>query len=171
MELHVSSLVLRMVTEEEIAEVARMWEWEKGPVSIDDARKAIKWMHDNHEKNKQGHIHHLCFAVFETESNKIIGWCGLDGQCCPGQTVIFYSIENAHQGKGYATQCASKLLEYAFESLGMDSIHGGCYKDNIASCRVMEKIGMKRNPDEEDGDPSFYINKDIYFDGGKICKN
>jgi RimJ/RimL family protein N-acetyltransferase/broad-specificity NMP kinase len=139
-----------------------MWEWEKGPVTIETARKAIHSMQENHNKNRFGHIHHLCFAIFEPENDRIIGWCGLDGQCVPGQIVIFYSIDSAYQNKGYATRCASKLLEYAFEDLGIDCVYGGCDKGNIASRRVMEKIGMKKDSTDESGDPSFYIDKEIY---------
>ena len=161
--IYTNNLLLKTVTEEDIDEVARMWEWDKAPVSIEEARNAILCMQENHGKNKHGFIHHLCLAITDMISNKIIGWCGLDGQCCPGQIVIFYSIETSEQRKGYAASAASKLLEYAFETLGIDIIHGGCDKNNIASVRVMEKVGMHRNPDDENGDPSFYIDKDIYF--------
>ena len=155
MELLTNDLILRTVNEEDIDQVAKMWEWDKAPVSIDEAHRVIRRMSENHQKNKYGHIHHLCLAIFEKGTNRIIGWCGLDGQCNPGQIMIFYSIETAYQKKGYATQAAAKLLEYAFKNLGIDCIHGGCYKSNSASARVMEKAGMIKTTFDEDGDPSF----------------
>ena len=44
----------------------------------------------------------------------------------------------------------------------MPFINGGCDKDNIASYKVMEKIGMKQNGFEENGDPLFYIDAELY---------
>jgi len=57
------------------------------------------------------------------------------------------------------SRCASKLLEYAFEECRLKSICGGCYKENIASYRVQEKIGMIQNSFEENGDPLFSIDE------------
>ena len=169
MELHAPSLTLRTVDDSDINEVARMWEWQDGPISAEKAQEAILWMQSNHEMNKQGYIYHLCFAISETGTNKTIGWCGLDGQCSPEKTVLFYSIHSDYQGRGYATQCTNKLFEHAFESIGMQQIDGGCYKDNIASYRVMEKAGMiLLGYDKESGDPHFYIDKKIYFDNKKL---
>ena len=157
MELHTASLVLRTVDISDINEVARMWDWQNGPVSAEKAKEAVLWMQGNHAKNKQGYIHHLCLSVYEKGGNHIIGWCGLDGQCSPGRTVLFYSIHSDYQNKGYATQCAGELLSYAFHEIGISSIWGGCDKNNLASFRVMEKIGMKQNAFENNGDPLFYM--------------
>jgi len=140
-----------------------MWNWEQTPISIDEAREAICYMQNNHKKNKHGYIYHLCFAVLEKGKNNIIGWCGLDGKCSPGKTVIFYMIAKDYRNKGYATQCADKLIEYAFETVNLDSIYGGCYRENIASYMVQAKAGMLLYELEKgSGDPHFYIDKDIY---------
>ena len=163
MELITHDLILKTVTNEDIAEVARMWNFEKGSISTNEAQKAIEYMHNNHKQNRTGHIHHLCFAVCEKGKNSIIGWCGLDGQCSPGQVDIFYLIDKDYRNKGYATQCAEKLLEYAFEVVEIDSVYGGCFKNNISSYKVQVKAKMiLYKVDEKNGDPHFYIDKDIY---------
>ncbi len=162
MELYTDHLMLKTVTDSDIDEVARMWKYEKGSISPEDARRAIAYMQNNHKRNRHGSIYHLCFAVFEKNERRIIGWCGLDGKCSPGQTVLFYTIGQAYRNKGYATQCAAKLFEYAFETAGLPCIHGGCHKHNIASFRVMEKAGMVQNGFSEDGGPQFYIDKTRY---------
>ena len=163
MELYTKDLVLKTVANEDIDEVARMWDFEKGSISLAEAQKAIDYMQRNHKQNTTGHIHHLCFAIYEKEKSSIIGWCGLDGKCSPGKVVIFYMIDKAYRNNGYATQCASKMLEYAFETTGLDSVYGGCFKDNIASYKVQVKVGMiLYEVDKENGDPHFYIDKYIY---------
>ena len=162
MELYTRDLLLRTVTNKDIAEVARMWNFEQGSISLPEAKKAIRSMQKNQRRNRPGRIHHLCFAVYEKDKARIIGWCGLDGNCSPGKTVIFYLIDEACRGRGYATQCAQKLLEYAFEAVGLESVHGGCFRENIASYKVLIKAGMLQNAFEENGDPLFYIDKEIY---------
>jgi len=162
MELRTPDLLLRTVTPEDTPEAARMWNFEKGSIPEEDAVKAIASMQRNHRRNRAGHIHHLCFAVFEKGGQKIIGWCGLDGKCSPGKTVIFYLIDKEYRNRGYATQCAKRLLEHAFETVGLDSVYGGCSRENIASFWVQEKAGMIQNAFEINGDPLFYIDRAIY---------
>jgi RimJ/RimL family protein N-acetyltransferase len=163
MELHTQDLALRTVTDEDIDEVSRMWNFEKGSISSQEAQKAIDYMQSNHMKNRTGYIYHLCFAVYEKGKKNIIGWCGLDGKCSPGKVVIFYLIDKSYRNKGFATQCAEKLLEYAFEIVKIDSVYGGCFKDNISSYKVQVKTQMiLYKVDKESGDPHFYIDKEIY---------
>lgn len=49
-----------------------------------------------------------------------------------------------HQGKGYASEAASAVLEHGFGALALHRIIATCQPENIASWRVMEKIGMRR---------------------------
>ena len=112
MTLYTNNLILRTLETSDVEETARMWNFEKGAISTNDAMKAIEFMQGNHSKNKPGHIYHLCFAVFEKGGDKIIGWCGLDGKNA-GKLHIFYLIDKDYRRKGYAAQCAEKLLSYA----------------------------------------------------------
>ena len=45
---------------------------------------------------------------------------------------------------------------------GYDVIYGGCSKDNYASYRVMQKVGMRNDAFYENGDPVFCIDKEAY---------
>jgi len=46
-------------------------------------------------------------------------------------------------GNGYASEAARALLDYAFTQLNAHRVVAFCHAENAASCRVMEKIGMK----------------------------
>jgi len=161
MELYTRDLILRTVGPGDIGEVARMWDFEKGVISASEARKAVEHMRQNHKKNRPGRIHHLCLAVLEKGGSGIIGWCGLDGKTA-GKLDIFYLIGAAYRNRGYATQCAARLLAYAFNEAGVPFVNGGCAKDNAASYRVMSKIGMKQTAFEDNGDPLFFIDRESY---------
>lgn len=166
MELYTNDLVLRTVTNNDISEVARMWDFENGSIPVDEAQEAIDYMTDNHKKNRIGDIHHLCLAVSEKGKENIIGWCGLDGETV-GKLHIFYSIDKAFRNKGYATQCAEKLLSYAFNEAQVPFVNGSCDKNNIASYRVMEKIGMIKDGYDENGFPLFFISIEMYQKNSK----
>jgi RimJ/RimL family protein N-acetyltransferase len=161
MELYTNDLILRTVTADDVEEVARMWAFEKGSISKEEAQKAIEYMQNNHKQNRMGYIYHICFAVFVKDINGIIGWCGLDGKTAE-KLHIFYSIDTGYRNKGFATQCAMKLLSYAFERVKVPFINGGCDKNNIASYKVMKKIGMIQNGFEDNGDPLFFMDDKLY---------
>jgi RimJ/RimL family protein N-acetyltransferase len=49
-----------------------------------------------------------------------------------------------YHGQGYATEAATALLRHGFETLGVHRIIATCQPENVASWRVMEKLGMLR---------------------------
>jgi RimJ/RimL family protein N-acetyltransferase len=55
-----------------------------------------------------------------------------------------YIIHPDHHGRGYATEGGHAVLSIAFEELGMHRVIGRLEPRNIASARVLEKLGMRR---------------------------
>lgn len=60
------------------------------------------------------------------------------------ETLIGYVLDPAYAGRGFATEIAAELLRLSFEELGVRRAVAGCFVDNTASVRVLEKIGMRR---------------------------
>jgi len=60
------------------------------------------------------------------------------------QGEIGYIAHPAHHGRGYATEAARPLLAVAFETLGLHRVVGRLDPRNVASARVLEKLGMRR---------------------------
>jgi [ribosomal protein S5]-alanine N-acetyltransferase len=56
---------------------------------------------------------------------------------------IAYIIHPDYWGHRYATEVARLLLEFGFASLGLHRISGTCDPRNIASARVLERVGMQ----------------------------
>jgi RimJ/RimL family protein N-acetyltransferase len=52
-------------------------------------------------------------------------------------------------GHGYATEAAAAALAFAFEDLGLDQILSWTTVDNVASQRVMQRIGMHHDPADD----------------------
>jgi ribosomal-protein-alanine N-acetyltransferase len=82
-------------------------------------------------------------AVIEKETDKFLGWCGIWRLQETNELEVGYAIEKAHWGKGFATEAAEKFIEYAFENIKPDKIVAVAEPKNLASRRVMEKLGMK----------------------------
>lgn len=56
---------------------------------------------------------------------------------------IGYTILPEESGKGYATEAAKALIEYARRELGVDAVVGFCDANDGRSRRVLEKIGLQ----------------------------
>lgn len=148
--------ILRLVTEDDLAEVARTWPSDHRPVSEEEARGAIAYIRDSYAKGTAGCIRHLILAVCSPEDpGTIMGWCGLDGRRSQAEPEIFILLDEEYRGRGYGTQCVRELLRIAAEEYALKSVHGGCDRENIASRRAMEKGGMTQYGTEENGDPLF----------------
>lgn len=53
---------------------------------------------------------------------------------------IGYAVRPSERRKGYATEMLALALRYC-ETLGLEKVMLGCYKDNLASVRTIEKCG------------------------------
>jgi RimJ/RimL family protein N-acetyltransferase len=60
------------------------------------------------------------------------------------QAELGWVLDPAFTGHGYATEAARGLLRVCFEDLGVHRVVAGCFVDNDASWRLMERIGMRR---------------------------
>jgi RimJ/RimL family protein N-acetyltransferase len=59
------------------------------------------------------------------------------------QAEIGFVLHPDHQGKGYTTEAVSVLLRVAFEVLELHRVFGRTEARNVASAKVMEKLGMR----------------------------
>ena len=57
---------------------------------------------------------------------------------------IGYTFNPAYQGRGLATEAAAALLRLGFEGLGLHRITGHLDARNVASARVLERAGLRR---------------------------
>lgn len=56
---------------------------------------------------------------------------------------IGYAFVPEHWGKGYATEAAIGLIDYARREFGVTGVFGFCDADNMSSRRVLEKMGLE----------------------------
>nr|WP_255670293.1 GNAT family protein [Aeromicrobium wangtongii] len=60
------------------------------------------------------------------------------------QAELGWTFDPAVQGQGLATEAVGELLRICFEELGLRRVTAGCFAGNVASWRLMERVGMRR---------------------------
>jgi len=83
-------------------------------------------------------------GVVLRETWDLIGVVGLGIQAAHGRAEIGYWIGLPYWNKGYCTEAAEAMLEQAFTTLGLNRVYAFHFRDNPASGRVMQKMGMVR---------------------------
>lgn len=74
----------------------------------------------------------------------ILGHCGVvPAQRTGPEIELIYHLAQRFWGKGYATEAARAIRDFAMDTLALDRIIGLVAPDNLASKRVLEKIGMR----------------------------
>ncbi|MGD8397220.1 MAG: GNAT family N-acetyltransferase [Anaerolineae bacterium] len=68
-----------------------------------------------------------------------------------GAVEIGYGIDPAYEGRGYTTEAARALIDWAFQAPACRTVTAeGVRRDNAGSNRVLEKLGMKVYAETED---------------------
>jgi [ribosomal protein S5]-alanine N-acetyltransferase len=98
------------------------------------------------------------WAVILKDNDLFIGWCGLKYDPAANEYDLGYRFIENYWGKGYATEAARGVIEYCRQHLIGKRIVGTALIENIASIRILEKIGMQfeRLQGESDGTVAVY---------------
>ncbi len=100
--------------------------------------------------------------------DRIIGGCKIDIQDGFAQATLAEAARGVQAelgwtfhpdvfGQGFGTEVARALLEICFDGLGLRRVVANCYVDNVASWKIMERIGMRRE--------AHYVADSLYRDG------
>ncbi len=85
------------------------------------------------------------FAIILKEQARLIGNCGIRMRGLDAHEAdIGYELDSRYWGQGYATEAARALLAFGFGELRLHRIWAYCIAENVASARVLQKIGMQR---------------------------
>lgn len=84
------------------------------------------------------------YWTIETKNKDFLGWVMLIPIDAVGPEIeIGWRINRKSWGKGYATEAAKVILQYALEDLDVKEIVADIDKFNIGSIRVAEKLGFE----------------------------
>jgi RimJ/RimL family protein N-acetyltransferase len=101
------------------------------------------------------------FGPWAVEIPGVAPFVGFTGLSIPSFSAAFtpcievgWRLAREHWGRGYATEAAKAALDFGFNRQGLDEIVSFTVVANAASRRVMEKLGMQRDPGEDFDHPS-----------------
>ena len=85
----------------------------------------------------------VTFAVTTLQAGELCGAVGLAIVPAHKRAELGYWIGVPFWGQGFATESASVVMAFGFETLRLNRIHASHFTGNTASQRVLEKIGMR----------------------------
>ena len=101
------------------------------------------------------------FGLWAVEIPGVAPFAGYAGLSVPAFAAPFtpcveigWRLARAFWRQGYATEAARSVAVFAFETLRLPELVSFTVPDNAASRRVMEKLGMTRDPSEDFDHPS-----------------
>ena len=84
-------------------------------------------------------------AILLREDGRLIGNCGIRRKLeSDWEADIGYELSPRHWGCGYATEAARAVVDFGFNELGLRRISSWCIADNVASARVLERLGFRQ---------------------------
>ncbi len=106
--------------------------------SLDEMEKAILGRIAHYKKYGFGR-----WATFLKEGKQFVGWAGLLYLPEFDEIDLGYRFLPEYWGIGIATEASRAILTYGFDTLKLKKIIAIAMKENKASIKVMEKIGME----------------------------
>jgi len=115
--------------------------------SIEESHESLR---NAIEYNTQQKGYRFCIAL--KENDKMIGGIGygIAAETPVGKIAdpMGWFLAHEHQNKGYITEAAKKLLEYAFLQDNCVRVVTACFKENIPTQKVMAKLGFRKESEK-----------------------
>ncbi|MDY7225666.1 GNAT family N-acetyltransferase [Hyalangium rubrum] len=170
-ELRTERLLIRPFVREDLDAVFRLFDVEladanmgnEGPQRREGRKAWLEWTLLGYDQ--QAHLLQPPYgdrAIVLADTGAFVGACGLvacldEFDRIPGlrpagtlptgrasaEVGLDYAISPAHQGRGYASEAAQALVDYALGELRLTRIIATTSRDNAASIGVMRNLGMR----------------------------
>lgn len=83
--------------------------------------------------------------MIELKDGQHVGELSFKGKSSDGTVEIGYGISAGYEGKGYATEAVSAMVDWAIREQRVTRIEAETESENAASQRVLEKCGFVAN--------------------------
>jgi RimJ/RimL family protein N-acetyltransferase len=144
-ELETERLLLRRWRPDDLEALAR---WHVDPELMEHMGKR-SFTREEMKADIERYQHHWSehgfglFAAEEKATGALIGRIGLAfHRIWPADPEVGWLVDRPWQGQGLATEGGLACLRYGFDELGFERIVSICTEANLASRRVMEKLGL-----------------------------
>ena len=140
-------LLLRKIT---LNDASDMFEYASNPevseytmwsthVSIEDTKYFLKSLTKMYKKREL-----VDWGIVHKAEKKFIGTCGfVEWSMTHSRAEIGYALSARYWSEGYMSEAVNAIIEFGFREMLLNRVVGRCEVHNIASARVMEKVGMQ----------------------------
>lgn len=101
---------------------------------------AVEWLTRVERQRAAGEGHVFC--ITPRDEPDFVGMIGLHVQPQHAAAEMGYWLAAPYWNRGYVTEAARAVLDYAFDSLGLRRVYAHHFHTNPASGRILQKIGM-----------------------------
>lgn len=112
------------------------------PETIQTTEKILEeWLTLQKQEPRKSYI----LGIEKNDNNGFVGLIAINlGKVNYRTAEVWFKTHKDFWRKGYTTEALTKLLEFGFYDLKLHRIEAGCAVENIASSKVLEKVGMTR---------------------------
>jgi [ribosomal protein S5]-alanine N-acetyltransferase len=94
--------------------------------------------------DQQAEVPRIKVQLAITLDGVVVGNVGLRRQSEAARVAdLGYELAPERWGRGYATEAARAMLDWGFRELDLHRVWAHCLAENVASARVLEKLGMR----------------------------
>lgn len=144
--LRTERLTLRPFATDDVDSLHELWTdpdvrrylWDDVTISREKARDTV---HDAIASAESGGLG--LWVVLESGSDAPAGFCGLIQREGEEHPELMYGLAPRCWHRGFATEASRAVLDYAFEVLACERVRAATDPPNVASVRVMERLGMR----------------------------
>ena len=148
--LETARLLIRPYVPEDLMECFRLMQDEAlfahldmQVMTLEEYRELFAWLLSCYAVGFDGDFKYS-FNILLKETGAHVGWVGIGGADFDHAVKeIYWLIGRQYWNRGYATEAAAALLHYGFCTMGLERIQALCKKENVASRKVMEHIGLE----------------------------
>jgi ribosomal-protein-alanine N-acetyltransferase len=116
----------------------RRYLWDDEPVPVAAIRGLIAGSRRTFSSQDVG-----LFGVRFRGGEDLLGFCGFARLEGMDEIELAYELTASVWGRGIATEAALACLRHGFDEAGLERMIAGADSPNVASLRVLEKLGMK----------------------------
>lgn len=158
----ISRVVLREVQEADWQFVQAMLCSEQPGFSSENQSEADckRYIHQFIVQQLQAPRQQYRFVIVAKQSHQPIGWCDLYLEA-RSSAEVGYRIDTHYWGRGYATEATGLVIQFAFLRCKVSSIWAETTLQNPASMRVLEKVGMQRQPDHNQDTIHYRLDRQV----------
>lgn len=111
------------------------------PGHIEVTKKLVaEWINAREELPRKRYV----FTI-ENNAEIFIGLIGINlGKPGYSSAEIWYKLHLQYWNQGYATEAVKRILHFIFAELKLHRVEAGCAIKNLASVKVLEKVGFTR---------------------------